>query len=265
MDRRPDNPTPFPLEKRVKRSLGDKISEKIQDGNWVNKTLTRRNLLLTGAAVAVGGFFGIRKVVTKIQKSPSTPTPTPESDVFRIVLSPERAEGEQGKGNFDALRAYTEDPLMTYDEATNSGHILTEGNPEVIVVEMTYNGIKDENTKTNVDAIVIRRGADVNAKESIILKRGDEKFQKMLGKKFATVRLLGSEYGDSGTPGRPNLARGEQGGIWYAWVGAEEIDNQLQYYYADVEGNRLKPGEKPYCFSATFASRVTPDNNITYK
>lgn len=265
MDRRPDNPIPFPLEKKVKQSLGDKISETIQDGNWVSKTLTRRNLLLTGAAVALGGFFGIRKVVTEIQKSPSTPTPTPESDVFRIVLSPKRAEGEQGKGNFDALRAYTEDPLMVYDEDTNSGHILTEGNPEVIVVEMTYNGIEDEDTKTNVDAIVIRRGADVNAAESIIAKSGDENFQKIFRKKFATVRLLGSEYGDSGTPGRPNLARGEQGGIWYAWVGAEEKDGELQYYYSDDKGNRLEPGEKPYCFSATFANRVYPDTNISYE
>lgn len=109
------------------------------------------------------------------------------------------------------------------------------------------------------DQIVFRKGPTPKEDGSIILTKGTPEYDEIYKSKVGAVRLLGSEYGDSNSPGRLALSPGEYGGAWFALIGAEKGSHgDLNYYYSGLKGEKLPPGQAPLCFSATFGNRVNP-------
>ena len=256
--------TPVGVVPREKLPFWERQRRRIQDA--LDKPITRRRfntvVAVGGTSTVVGATLGGIKGYQELSTTASPNIPAPESDMFRVVLSPEMAEASQGKGNFDALRAYKEDPLISYDGATNSGQVLSdEENPEVVVIALTSSKVRQGGTNGDTETIIIRRGAGTSDKDALFLTKGSKQFDEMLKKNRAAVRLLGGEYGDSKSPGRLDHSQGVGGGVKYGFVGAEDVGGVLQYHYINTEGNRLQPGDKPFCVSATFGNRVYPNNN----
>lgn len=236
-----------------RQPLIDKLHGKAQEKNVPDVNLvSRRKILAVAPLIAAGlaAFPGSKYLSRK--ENTQSPTrevqkPSQNNETFRIVLSPEQMELGQEDGNFDALKVYQDAPFLSYNAETNSGN--TTDMPEVLVVEMTsYN-----------DQIVFRKGPAPREEGSVILTRGTPDYDEIYKSRVGAVRLLGSEYGDSNSPGRLHLPPGEQGGAWFAVIGAEKTaDGDINYHYADLKGGKLPPGEAPLCFSATFGNRVLP-------
>lgn len=223
------------------RTHDDKVKELGQ------RALSRRALITGAAATIAGGIlagkeFGLREERKTVAPKP----PTEPEEITAVVVSPELMVTTQDR-DFSELRKYQDARFMTYDPNTNEGHVSEE--PKIILVKPA----------SYQDQIVFRKGPTLKNEGAVFVQKGTEEFNEIMDKTFATAQLLGPGYGNSGGPGRPMLPEGEEGGTWYAILGAtQNKDGKINYHYADLNGGRLSPGEAPVCFSATFGNAVKP-------
>lgn len=236
--------TSWQAKEKPQQPLGDKAKELGQN------TLSRRVLITGAAATIAGGILGgneLRSILNKSDNESKRPTPDKENvETSAVVVSPELMVTNE-KRDFSELELYKEAPFMKYDPETNRGEVSKE--PEIILVKPA----------SFQEQIVLRKGPTLRNEGAEFIQKGSVEFDEMMDKTFAVTKLLGPGYGDTGSPGRPNLPPGEDGGTWYAILGArQDRDGTITYHYADQNGNRLPPGEAPICFSATFGNAVEP-------